>query len=353
MQPAPVVLTQELPGRTSPCLVAEVRPQVSGIIKRRFFVEGADVKEGDVLYEIDPEPYRAAYASAKAGLARAEANVTSIRSKVERYKELVPIDAVSRQDYDDAYAQLQQTLADIEANKAAVETARINLAYTRVTAPISGRIGRSNVTVGALASVNQLAAFATIHQLDPIFVDVTESSANWLQLKRKIAAGRVKNEGPGQTRVKLLLEDGTPYPLEGTLKFSEVAVDQTTGSFVLRVVFPNPQRILLPGMYVRAIVQEGVAEQALVVPQQAVSRDPKGNAIALIVDDSGKVAPRILTIDRALGDKWLVASGLATGDKVIVEGLQKVRPGVPVKIVPFGAGPNAAPAGKAASSGGA
>jgi len=353
MQPAPVVLTQELPGRTSPCLVAEVRPQVSGIIKKRFFVEGADVKEDDVLYEIDPEPYRAAYASAKAGLARAEANVTSIRSRVERYKELAPIDAVSRQDYDDACGQLQQTLADIDANKAAVETARINLAYTRVTAPISGRIGRSNVTVGALASVNQLTAFATIHQLDPIFVDVTESSANWLQLKRNIAAGRVKNEGPGQTRVKLLLEDGTPYSLEGTMKFSEVAVDQTTGSFVLRIVFPNPQRILLPGMYVRAIVQEGVAEQAIVVPQQAVSRDPKGNAIALIVDDSGKVAPRILTIDRALGDKWLVASGLATGDKVIVEGLQKVRPGVPVKIVPSGAGPNSAPAGKAASSGGA
>ena len=353
MQPTPVVLTQELPGRTSPCLVAEVRPQVSGIIKKRFFVEGADVKEGDELYEIDPEPYRAAYASARAGLARAEANVTSIRSRVERYKELAPIDAVSRQDYDDACAQLAQTLADIEANKAAVETARINLAYTRVSAPISGRIGRSNVTVGALASVNQATAFATIHQLDPIFVDVTESSANWLQLKRKIAAGRVKDEGPGQTRVKLLLEDGTPYPLEGTLKFSEVAVDQTTGSFVLRIVFPNPQRILLPGMYVRAIVQEGVAEQAIAVPQQAVSRDPKGNAVALIVDDSGKVALRMLTIDRALGDKWLVASGLATGDRVIVEGLQKVRPGVPVKIVPPGAGQNAAPAGKAASSGGA
>jgi membrane fusion protein (multidrug efflux system) len=353
MQPAPVVLTQELPGRTSPCLVAEVRPQVNGIIKKRLFIEGADVKEGEVLYEIDPEPYRAAYASAKAGLARAEANVTSIRSKVERYKELAPIDAVSRQDYDDACAQLQQTLADIEANKAAVETARINLAYTRVTAPISGRIGRSNVTVGALASVNQLVAFATIHQLDPIFVDVTESSANWLQLKRNIATGRVKNGGPGQTRVKLLLEDGTPYPLEGALKFSEVAVDQTTGSFVLRVIFPNPQRTLLPGMYVRAIVQEGVAERAIVVPQQAVSRDPKGNAIALIVDGTGKVAARILTIDRALGDKWLVASGLATGDKVIVEGLQKVRPGIPVKIVPSIAGPNAAPAGKAASSGGA
>jgi membrane fusion protein (multidrug efflux system) len=353
MQPAPVVLTQELPGRTSPCLVAEVRPQVGGIIKKRNFIEGADVKEGDVLYEIDPEPYRAAYASAKAGLARAEANVTSIRSRVERYKELAPIDAVSRQDYDDASAQLQQTMADIEANKAAVETARINLAYTRVTAPISGRIGRSNVTVGALASVNQATAFATIHQLDPIFVDVTESSANWLQLRRKIAAGRVKNEGPGQTRVKLLLEDGTPYPLEGTLKFSEVAVDQTTGSFVLRIVFPNPQRILLPGMYVRAIVQEGVAEQAIVVPQQAVSRDPKGNAIALIVDDSGKVAPRIVTIDRALGNKWLVASGLAAGDRVIVEGLQKVRPGVPVKIVPSGAGQNTAPGGRAASSGGA
>jgi membrane fusion protein (multidrug efflux system) len=343
MQPTPVALTQELPGRTSPCLVAEVRPQVGGIIKKRFFIEGADVKAGDELYEIDPDPYRAAYASAKAGLARAEANVTSVRSKVERYKELAPIDAVSRQDYDDACASLQQALADIEANKAAVESASINLAYTRVTAPISGRIGRSNVTVGALAAVNQINPFATIHQLDPIFVDVTESSANMLQLKRNIAAGRVKDAGPGQTRVKLLLEDGTPYPLEGTLKFSEVAVDPSTGSFVLRIVFPNPQRTLLPGMYVRAVVQEGIAEHAILVPQQGVSRDPKGNAVALIVDGWGKVQQRMITVDRAIGDKWLVSSGLMPGDRVIVEGSQKVRRGASVKVVPFDRGDTGGP----------
>jgi membrane fusion protein (multidrug efflux system) len=353
VQPAPVALTEELPGRTSPCLVAEVRPQVGGIIQKRLFVEGADVKAGEALYQIDPAMYETAYASAKAGLARAEANVTSVRSKEERYKELAPIDAVSRQDYDDAAAALNQAVADIEANKAAVEAARINLAYTRVNAPISGRIGRSNITVGALAAVNQASPFATIQQLDPIFVDVTQSSANLLQLQRGIASGRVKNVGPGQARVKLLLEDGTPYPLEGTLKFSEVTVDPSTGSFILRIVFPNPKHTLLPGMYVRAVVQEGVVEHAILVPQQGVSRDPKGNAVALIVDSSGKVAQRILTVDRAVGDKWLVSSGLAPGDRVIVEGAQKVRPGAPVKVVPFDEGRKDAPAGKGASAGGA
>ncbi len=338
VQPERVPITTELPGRTSAFLVAEVRPQVNGIIKKRLFVEGSDVLAGDVLYQIDPAMYEAAYANARAGLSRAEANVTSIRARMERYKELVTINAVSRQDYDDSSAAFQQAKADIEVNKAAVETARINLAYTRVTAPISGRIGKSNVTVGALATANQGAPFTTIQELDPIYVDVTQSSANLLQLERNIAAGRIKDGGPAQARVRLLLEDGTPYALEGSLKFSDVTVDPSTGSFILRMVFPNPKHTLLPGMYVRAVVREGIVDHAILAPQQGVSRDLKGNPVALIVDGSDKVQQRMITVDRAIGDKWLVSSGLAPGDRVIVEGVQKVRPGASVKVIPFDAG---------------
>jgi membrane fusion protein (multidrug efflux system) len=333
-----VAITTELPGRTSAFLVAEVRPQVGGIIKKRLFTEGSDVQAGEVLYQIDPAMYEAAYASAGAGLSRAEANVTSIRARMERYKELVAINAVSRQDYDDASAALQQARADIEANKAAVETARINLAYTRVTAPITGRIGKSNVTVGALATASQGSPFTTIQQLDPIYVDVTQSSANLLLLKRNLAAGRIRDGGPAQARVKLLLEDGTTYPFEGSLKFSDVTVDPSTGSFILRVVVANPKHMLLPGMYLRAVVREGVVDRAILAPQAAVSRDPKGNPVTLIVDGSGKVRQRMITVDRAIGDKWLVSSGLMPGDRVIVEGIQKVRPGASVKVVPFDAG---------------
>lgn len=335
LQPQRVQVTNELPGRTSPYLIAEVRPQVSGIIQKRLFVEGADVKTGDVLYQIDPATYEAAYSAAKAALARSEANIISIRNRVERYKELVAINAVSQQDYDDATAALKQAEADIQANKAATEAARINLAYTRVTAPITGRIGKSNVTVGALATAHQGMAFTTIQQLDPIYVDATQSSANLLELKRNLAAGRIKGGGPDQAKVKLLLEDGTSYPLEGTLKFSDVTVDASTGSFILRMVFPNPKNTLLPGMYVRAIVQEGVAEDVILAPQQGISRDPKGNPVALIVNQEGKVEQRVVEVYRAIGDKWVVSSGLASGDKLIVEGIQRVRPGVPVKAVPF------------------
>lgn len=335
LQPQRVQVTSELPGRTSPHLIAEVRPQVSGIIQKRLFVEGADVKAGDVLYQIDPATYEAAYSSTKAALARSEANAVSIRNRVERYKELVAINAVSQQEFDDATASLKQAEADIQANKAATETARINLAYTRVTAPITGRIGKSNITVGALATAHQAMAFTTIQQLDPIYVDATQSSANLLELKRNLATGRIKGGGPNQAKVKLLLEDGTPYPLEGTLKFSDVTVDASTGSFILRMVFPNPRNILLPGMYVRAIAQEGVAENIILAPQQGISRDPKGNPVALIVNTEGKVEQRVIEIYRAIGDKWVVSSGLASGDKLIVEGIQRVRPGVPVKAIPF------------------
>ncbi len=333
-----VTITTELPGRTSAYLVAEVRPQVSGIIQKRLFTEGTDVKAGDVLYQIDPAPYQASYDNARAALARAEANLPAIRSRVERYKELVTVKAVSQQDYDDAAASLKQVEADVAINKAAVETARINLAYTQVKAPISGRIGKSNVTVGALATAQQGSAFTTIQQLDPIYVDATQSSANLLQLKQNMEGGRIKGNGPEQARVKLLLEDGKPYPLEGSLKFSDVTVEPSTGSFILRMIFPNPKHTLLPGMYVRAVVQEGIVDRAILAPQQGVTRDPKGNPIALVVDADGKVQQRMITVDRAIGDKWLVTSGLKPDDRVIVEGIQKIRPGVPVKAVPFDAG---------------
>jgi len=339
----PVAINTELPGRASAYLVADVRPQVSGIIQKRLFTEGTDVKAGEVLYQIDPASYEAAYAAAKAALARAEANIMSIRNRVERYKELVTINAVSQQDLDDASAVLKQAEADIESGKAAVEAARINLAYTKITAPISGRTGRSNVTVGALVTANQPTPLTVIQQLDPIYVDATQSSANLLKLQRNMAAGRIKGMGPDQARVKLLLEDGTPYPSEGSLKFSDVTVDPSTGSYILRMVFPNPKQTLLPGMYVRPVIQEGIVDRAVLVPQQGVSRDPRGNSIALVVDNSGKVEQRSITIDRAIGDKWLVASGLAPGDRVIVEGSQRVRPGASVKAVPFDEGRKAGP----------
>jgi len=339
VQPERVSITTELSGRTAAYLIAEVRPQVSGIIQKRLFKEGADVKAGEVLYQIDPATYQAAYASAKATLARAEANVTSSRYRAERYKELVAIKAVSQQESDDATAALKQAEADIEAGKAAVETARINLAHTRITAPIAGRIGRSSVTVGALATAGQGTALTTIQEINPIYVDVTQSSASLLRLQRSMASGTLKKDRANSAKVKLILEDGTPYPLEGTLQFRDVTVDPTTGSFILRVVFPNPTGVLLPGMYVRAILEEGINDQAILVPLQSVSRDPKGNPVALIVDAEGKVQQRTLTTDRTIGNKWLVSSGLAAGDRVIVEGMQKVKPGAPVKVVPFNGKP--------------
>jgi len=338
IQPQPVAITTELPGRTSAYLVAEVRPQVGGIIQKRLFNEGGDVKAGQILYQIDPATYQAAYASAKAALARADANITTTRLRAERYKELVAIKAVSQQDYDDITAVLKQSEADIETGKAAVETARINLAYTRVTAPISGRIGKSSVTAGALVTASQGSALATIQQLDPVYVDVTQSSANLLRLQQNMASGKLKRNGAGQAKVKLILEDDTKYPLEGTIQFRDVTVDQTTGSVILRVVFPNPKSVLLPGMFVRAVVEEGVNQKAILVLQQAVSLDPKGNPVALIADAEGKVQQRTLVLDRAIGDRWLVSSGLAPGDRVIVEGVQKAKPGASVKVVPFDAG---------------
>jgi len=351
IKPERLTLSAELPGRVSAYLVAEVRPQVSGIIQKRLFDEGGDVKAGDLLYQIDPAFYEAAYASAKASLARAEANVPPIRLKAERYKELVDIKAVSQQNYDDITAALKQSEAELGIARAAMETARINLAYTGITAPIAGRIGKSAVTIGALATAHQAVPFTTIQQLDPVYVDVPQSSANLLRLKRSMASGDLKRAGDYQAKVRLILEDDTPYPLEGTLKFSDVTVDPSTSSFILRMIFPNPDHTLLPGMYVRAVIEEGVNEQALLVPQQGISRDPKGNAIVMLVDGSDKAEQRSVKVDRAIGDKWLVTDGLKPGDRVIVEGVQKVRPGASVKVVPFDAGQKDGPgSGKKAPS---
>ncbi len=344
VQPQRVTLTTELPGRTSAYLIAEVRPQVGGIIQKRLFTEGTDVKAGDVLYQIDPASYQATYNSAKAALARAEANLNPVRLKAERYAELVKINAVSKQDYDDANAALKQAEADIESGKAALETARINLDYTRVTAPISGRIGRSSVTNGALVTASQPAALATIQQLSPIYVDVTQSSAELLRLKQDLASGQLKSNGAAQTSVKLVLEDGSAYPLTGTLKFSEVTVDQPTGSVTLRAIFPNPKQTLLPGMFVRAIVEEGVNERAILIPQRGVTRDPGGNAMVMVVGSEEKVEPRPIKVIRTVGENWLVSEGLKAGDRVILEGLQKARPGTPVKAVPFGGKADLTPA---------
>ena len=342
--PGPITLTTELSGRTAPRLIAEVRPQVGGIVQQRLFTEGSDVKAGQVLYQIDPALYRAEFASAKAALARAEANVAPLKLKAERYGELVKINAVSQQDYDDAQAALKQAQAEIEAAGAALETTRINLDYTGVKAPISGRIGRSAVTTGALVTADQAAPLATIQQLDTMYVDVTQSTAELLRMKRNLASGLLQDSGEAQTRVKLLLEDGTPYPLDGVLKFSEVTVDQSTGSVTLRASFPNPQQLLLPGMFVRAIVTEGMNEQAILVPQRGVTRNPAGNAMVMVVGAEEKVEPRVIKVARTVGDSWLVSEGLQAGDRVILEGIQKARPGTQVKVVPFGAKPEAAPA---------
>ena len=342
VQPQQIVLTTELPGRTSAYRIAEIRPQVNGLIQKRLFTEGSDVQAGQVLYEIDPAHFQAAYNNAKAALGKAEANLPSIRSRVERYRELLPDKAVSQQEFDDAAAAEKQNLAEIEIWKAMVETASINLGYTHVTAPISGRIGRSNVTDGALVTAHQPVPLATIQQLDPIYVDVPQSTAELLRLRSRMEDGRLKHDGTNQKKVNLILEDGTAYSSEGTLQFRDVTVDPTTGSVILRVVFPNPKGLLLPGMFVRAVAKEGVNEQAILIPQQAVSRDPKGNPLALIVDTEGKVQQRMLTLDRAIGDQWLVTSGLTPGDRVIVEGIQRVRPGASVKEVPFDAGEKSA-----------
>lgn len=335
VQPERIVLMTELPGRTSAHRIAEIRPQVNGIIQKRLFKEGSDVQQGQELYQIDPAPFQAAYDNARASLAKSEAALPAIKSRADRYRGLLAEKAVSQQDYDDRESALKTAEADVEYWKAALETARINLHYTRVTAPISGRIGKSNVTDGALVTAYQQMSLATIQQIDPIYVDVPQSTTDLLKLKGKLEEGQLNVDTKGQRRVQLFLKDGSQFPFAGTLQFRDVTVDPSTGSVILRIVFPNPEGVLLPGMFVRARVREGVAEQAILVPQQAVSRDPKGTPSVYVVDQDDRVKMRILKLDRPIGDKWLVTSGLSAGEKVILEGLQKVRPGALVKVVPW------------------
>ncbi|WP_272867634.1 efflux RND transporter periplasmic adaptor subunit [Solidesulfovibrio carbinoliphilus] len=333
--PQKVLLSTELSGRTSAFRIAEIRPRVNGLIEKRLFAEGSNVKAGQILYQIDIAPFEAAFNNATAALAEAQAKLPATRSRAERYKNLLRHSALSQQDYDDAASSLNQLLANINSLQASVETARINLGYTKVTAPISGRIGKSSVTDGAIVTAYQATALAAIQQLDPIYVDVPQSTAEMLRIKTRLKQGLVDPEGKDHNKVSLIQEDGTPYPLEGTLQFSDVSVDPTTGSVIVRLVFPNPDGEILPGMFVKAIIKEGVNNQAILLSQQGVSRDSKGNPFALIVNAENKVERRDLILDRAIGNDWLVTSGLAPGDRVIVEGLQMLRPGTQVKATPF------------------
>jgi len=335
-----VPVTTELPGRTSPYAIAEVRPQVSGIVLERRFAEGGEVKAGQPLYRIDSATYEATLASARAAQAKAEANLASTRAKAQRYLELVAIKAVSQQDNDDAQAALKQAEAELQVAKAAVDTARIDVDYTRVASPIGGRIGKSSVTQGALVTANQANALATVQQLDPIYVDVTQTSADVLRLRKELGADARKSG----VKVTLRLEDGSVYPIAGKLQFSDVTVDPSTGSVTLRALFPNPDRLLLPGMYVKAQIAEGVREQAILAPQQGVTRNAKGEATALVVGANNQLEQRTLVAERTVGDRWLVTSGLAAGDRLVVDGLQKVQPGMAVTPV------DAAPAVASATS---
>ena len=348
LAPQTVTLTRELPGRTAPFLVAEVRPQVSGIVGKRLFTEGGRVEAGQPLYQLDDATYRAAASSARAQVARAEATLTSARLTAARTAELAKIDAVSVQDNENAIAALKQAEADLGAARAALESANVTLGYARITAPISGRIGKSSVTQGALVTANQPAPLATVQQLDPIYVDLTQSSAELLALRRQLAEGKVQD---AQLPVTILLEDGSEFSHKGTLEFSEVSVDPGTGSYSVRVKVDNPDHVLLPGMYVRAVVGSGIRQDAILVPMQGIARDPKGNTSAMVVNAEGKTEQRPVVVSQAIGDKWLVESGLAAGDKVIVAGLQKIQPGIPVQATEAGA--DAAPAGGAAQSAGA
>jgi membrane fusion protein (multidrug efflux system) len=332
----PVTLTTDLPGRTSAYRTAAVMPQVSGVLLKRLFTEGDVVREGQQLYQIDPAPYEAALASAQATLAHAQATVRTAQAMVDRYQLLIATHAVSRQDYDNAIGTLEQNKADVASAEAAIKTAAINLTYTKVLSPITGRTGRSSVTEGALVTnvslSGQNTTLVTITQLDPIYVDVTQPSATILRLKRELASGQIRSVGDGGIPVKLLLEDGSDYDPTGTLQFSEVTVDQGTGAVTLRAIFPNKDGLLLPGMFVREQLQEGIVQNGILAPQQGVTHNQKGQPTALVVDGDSKVQLRILKTDRAIGADWLVTDGLKDGDRVIVSGVQRARPGTRVTV---------------------
>ncbi|WP_312370749.1 efflux RND transporter periplasmic adaptor subunit [Stenotrophomonas sp.] len=351
LKPEAVTLTRELAGRATGYQVAEVRPQVSGIVAKRLFTEGSVVKAGEPLYQLDDAAYRAQANSARAQLARAEASANAARLAARRSSELVKSKVISVQDDENAQAAWKQAEADVLAARASLDAANVTLGYARITAPISGQIGKSSVTQGALVSAGQAEPLATINQLDPIYIDVTQSSAELLQLRRELAAGRL--EGASELPVDIVLEDGSTYAHKGKLEFSEVSVDPSTGSYALRVRVENPDQVLMPGMFVRAVLGSGVRPNALLVPMQGIARDAKGNTSAMVVDAEGKVALRPVTVSRTVGDKWLVEDGLKAGDKVIVEGLQKIGPGMPVQATEKGAeaakpaaAPAAAPAAK-------
>ncbi|WP_077288236.1 efflux RND transporter periplasmic adaptor subunit [Cognaticolwellia aestuarii] len=322
-----ITLKKELPGRVNAFQIAEIRPQVSGIVQSRLFVEGKEVEQGQALYQINPAVFEAELAASEAAVARAEASIASSKSKATRYSELLKINAVSQQDFDEADAAYKQARAELLTAKAQLQSAKINIEYSHVSSPISGQISKSSVTVGALVSANQSSALATVTQLDPIYIDLTQSSNELTQLKMALASGQLTIDSAKQTDVELTLEDGSAYAFKGTLQFSEVTVDPSTGSVTLRAKFPNPDQLLLPGMYTRATIVEGVKANAILVPQRGVSRNNKGQPTAMVVGKDNKVQSRVLTVDRTIGSDWLVTDGLSDGDKLIIEGLQKIRPG--------------------------
>jgi membrane fusion protein (multidrug efflux system) len=341
VQPQSVTLTNVLPGRTAAYETSEVRPQVNGIVTARLFTEGDQVRKGQPLYRVDSQPYVTAVAQARAAVGRAQASIASTAALQRRYGELVKINAISRQDFENATTGAAQSRSDVAAQQAALRSAQIDLERTTIRAPISGRIGRSVVTTGALVTSSQTNPLATIQRLDPIYVDVAQSSADLLRLRQQIAGGSVSRGGQA-AKVRLRLEDGTVYPIEGTLQFADVSVDPTTGSQTIRAIFPNPRALLLPGMYVRAELVEGTQASALVVPQAAVSRDEKGQPTVLVVGRDNKLQLRVITAPRTIGADWLVTAGLNAGDRVVVEGAMMLRPGAPVKPVPWN--PKAKPA---------
>jgi len=334
LQPRTVAITDQLPGRTTAFRVAEVRPQVTGIVLRRLFTEGAEVKAGEQLFQIDSGPYRASVSSAQAALKRAEAQAVTAKLLEERYAPLIAANAVSKQENDEAIASRARADADVASARAQVDSARINLVYTQLLSPINGRIGRALVTEGALVTSGQQAALATVQQLDPIYVDITQSSTDLLRLQRQLANGELVKNDQNEAEVSLTLEDGTPYSQPGRLKVSEVSVDPSTGSVTLRAVFPNPKRELLPGMFVRAQLSRGSREAAILVPQRGVSHNAKGEATVMVVGPDNKVAERVVTADRSIAGEWLITAGLSAGDRVVLDGLQKVKPGAEVKPVP-------------------
>lgn len=328
-----ISLPKELPGRTVAHRIAEIRPQIDGLIIRRYFKEGSDVKKGEDLYQIDPALYKAAYDSAKASLAKSKALLNTNRLKVDRYKALIETRAISRQDYDDAVATLKQTEADVMLGKAAVETAQINLSYTTIKAPISGRIGRSSVTEGTLVTANQTTALSTVQQLDPMYIDLTQSSNDVLELKRELEKGHLKKVDEKHAKVHLILENAEIYKEFGSLEFTDITVDTSTGAVILRALFPNPNQDLLPGMFVRAQLIEAMNANALLAPQRGITRDRTGNATAFVVNAQNVVELRIVKTDKMIGKSWVISKGLNVGDQIIIEGIQKIKPGMSVKPI--------------------